>query len=149
MYCIISRSTFPANHLLVRIWHWEEKQHDLAPIIMLTPHYSVKANCAPDTHAGERKREGVLSPPAHVERMFLHCSSPHHPPRVSQDSLQAAKLIDSMWITLPLWLPNVTSLKIIFVQPTKHDLFSVKETCCSKACKQQSHQVRLQHVERA
>lgn len=43
--------------------------------------------------------------------MFPYCNTPP-PPVNSQDSLQAAKLIDCIWITVPVRVPNVTSLKI-------------------------------------
>lgn len=79
--------------------------------------------------------------------MFPYCSPP---PVNSQDSLQAALLIDRIWITVPVRLPNVTSLKISSaengVQPTRHVPFSLKETGCSKFGKQELHQVLLYHV---
>lgn len=114
----ITRSTSYARYFLVRIWNQEGKtMHVWALITKPTSHCSVNANCAThtSTHTNTsthqkrtEMRGGFISP----SRCRVSVSIAYPPPVNSQDSLQAAKLIDCVWITVPVPLPNVTSLKI-------------------------------------
>lgn len=63
IYSIYRWSSSSTNQLLVRIWHPDEKQHDLASINEPTPSH-VNANCASDarSRAGTWEKGGVISP---------------------------------------------------------------------------------------